>query len=440
MDYIDFFEAPETYNEKKRLEVVSSFLDLKHWEDRQIFAYVEKQIRKCVGPVGITISLVFKDLVYIKFGARFEYIDLPRSILFDSHTILSTRAFVIPDAARDWRTSANPLVTGPTMIRFYCGIPMIAKGGEVIGALSIFDSTPKTTIDGKMLDRLQEITKEFMDLLNKPFEAFIQKRSTRYSNLHSQVDIDMMNIRTKLGRATSKGGYMTIFERDGSGSPYSRNLTYENHEVATNSKIARHKLPSRVEKSVRELLSKTTTIRKAFDQVCKSITIYHRLDCTCIMEIRFLEPYTIPLNSFPKGLSKVNLEDFPQRDKITKLAKKGRIHVRAISLYGGYHDVESIDVEIWQRAYNCEYGLQFRNLRNTAVFNHALVMPFYRVKPSLVKEQKEQGNSDACNVYLRTGGYLLGVFSKISNTFFDNGKISRLYDHVQLVHKVCMPK
>lgn len=415
---------------------MSKFLNLRHWEDRYTLSHVARQVRKCVGPMGVSISLVDQTSVHMKFAHKFEYAELPRSILMDSHAILSQHPLVISDTSQDWRTSTNPLVTGSTKIKFYCGIPMISKDGRAIGALSIFDCSPNTSITGKKVEDMNVITKNFMSLLEMPFKDFQEQCSSRYSHLHSQADIDLMKLTTKLGRATSKGGYMTIFERDGSGSSYSRNLNYEGYGSIVDKRIRKNMLPSQVSTNIRKELSKTSSIREGFVTIAKSINFYHKLEFTCIVELRFIDKYKMPAEEFPTNVLKINLKDFSGRSKMQKKDEPTKVLIRTISSFGGKIDMDMADTDIWQKAFNSECGLQLRNSKNDAFFNHALVMPFYRVKPNFVRDVETSTGDNSCDVVLRSGGYLLGIFSRSSDTFFNAGKISRLYDHVQLVHKV----
>ena len=49
---------------------------------------------------------------------------------------------------------ANPLVTGPAHIRYYCGVP-IAVQGVNIGALCLIDTEPKPALAGNLKSALQ---------------------------------------------------------------------------------------------------------------------------------------------------------------------------------------------------------------------------------------------------------------------------------------------
>jgi len=51
---------------------------------------------------------------------------------------------VVTDAQQDERFRDNPLVTGDPHIRFYAGHPLVAPGGQPVGALCILDDKPRT--------------------------------------------------------------------------------------------------------------------------------------------------------------------------------------------------------------------------------------------------------------------------------------------------------
>ena len=60
-----------------------------------------------------------------------------------THAILSTRVMVVPDTHADPRFSNNPLVHRDPPVRFYAGAPLITGEGCAIGALCVFDWSPR---------------------------------------------------------------------------------------------------------------------------------------------------------------------------------------------------------------------------------------------------------------------------------------------------------
>jgi GAF domain-containing protein len=69
--------------------------------------------------------------------------EVPRSHSFCQHVITQEGGMIVEDATLDQRFHVNPLVTGGPNIRFYAGFPVDSPDGERIGALCIFDSSPR---------------------------------------------------------------------------------------------------------------------------------------------------------------------------------------------------------------------------------------------------------------------------------------------------------
>ncbi|RKP28453.1 hypothetical protein METBISCDRAFT_25052 [Metschnikowia bicuspidata] len=429
-----FFEAPDAHNEQERLQAVKQFLSLKQWEDRQMLLLLAKEVRKCVGSMGMTVSLVHRQLVYFKFKTHFAYQELPREVLIDAHTILSHKPFVVPDTHKDWRTATNPLVTGDTDIRFYCGVPLVTRDRAVVGALSVFDYSPNTNVHGPKLERLEKLAEELVSMLESPFHTFLQMRNALHSPCQGQVAADLLQLSTRLGRATCKGGYMTVFERDGSGSPYSLNCMFNTSDSVGKAKGQCYIVPTGIVTGVQKVVERATSLQNAFELAAKAVVDYFLFEFVCVMEVRFTGKYLAPTECF-EGITKVELDAFEHKAKLAKDEAKTKLRIRTLAQCGGSYDVESTDVKLWQKAYSSDYGLQARNPRNNAHFNHALLMLIFRMKPSLSRDKHRQNTEDTCSLVLRSGGYLLGVFSKSKDTFYDSGKLARVYEHMRLVHK-----
>lgn len=82
-----------------------------------------------------------------------------RTASFCSVTIRGDDALVVGDASKDDRFSETPGVLGDPNLRFYAGYPVRAPGGEQIGALCVYDPTPRNVdeVDESMLRQLAHL-------------------------------------------------------------------------------------------------------------------------------------------------------------------------------------------------------------------------------------------------------------------------------------------
>jgi PAS domain S-box-containing protein len=72
---------------------------------------------------------------------------------------------VVNDATADPRFSANPLVIGEPLIRFYAGAPLILVTGERIGTLCILDHRRRLDLDDRERAVLKLMAQQVVDLL-----------------------------------------------------------------------------------------------------------------------------------------------------------------------------------------------------------------------------------------------------------------------------------
>ncbi|KAM9889308.1 hypothetical protein OXX79_012234, partial [Metschnikowia pulcherrima] len=210
-----FMAPPDCYREQMRTVAVERYLRLEHWKNRLIFHIITAEVRRAIGTYGVSVSLIHKNTAYVKYETKLEFKELPRVVSLDAHAILSKGGFVLKDAAEDWRTSQNPLVTGPPTISF---------------------SSTK-------MRSLTKIAAHLMNLLDTPFENMELCDEKTLPENPNAGDVELAELISKLGRATSSGGHMTIFERDGSGSCYSHSHIfklshYEEHQSVTDSVMA----------------------------------------------------------------------------------------------------------------------------------------------------------------------------------------------------------
>jgi hypothetical protein len=101
----------------------------------------------------VTASLLDTPIAHLSLVDRNEQIfagktgldadRTPRAIAFCAHTIMTSGAFVIEDAANDPRFCDNPLVTQAPNIGAYLGIPLETAPGLRVGALCAVDRKPR---------------------------------------------------------------------------------------------------------------------------------------------------------------------------------------------------------------------------------------------------------------------------------------------------------
>jgi len=96
----------------------------------------------CGTPMA-AISLLDENRQWFKAKVGLTSEQTPRDIAFCAHALHGTDLLIVPDATKDERFAANPLVTGEPRIRFYAGTPLVTPAGYNLGALCVIDRVPR---------------------------------------------------------------------------------------------------------------------------------------------------------------------------------------------------------------------------------------------------------------------------------------------------------
>jgi diguanylate cyclase (GGDEF)-like protein/PAS domain S-box-containing protein len=113
-------------------------------------------VARLFGTPIAAISIVDQDTERIKACYGLEIREIPREVSFCAVTIRGDQVMLVPDARQDRRFRQNPLVTGPTGIRFYAGVPLSTRSGFKLGTLCIMDTTARH-LDDQQVAALRDL-------------------------------------------------------------------------------------------------------------------------------------------------------------------------------------------------------------------------------------------------------------------------------------------
>ncbi len=107
------------------------------------FDHIVALARQAYGTESAIFSVIDHDRGWHKSRSGNTVVEVERASSLCSVTIRGAGSMVIGDASTDERFMHSPGVESDPGVRFYAGIPIKAPGGEQIGALCVYDSTPR---------------------------------------------------------------------------------------------------------------------------------------------------------------------------------------------------------------------------------------------------------------------------------------------------------
>ena len=458
------FQVPDHCKEYRRCKTVDLFASLPHWENIDAWKRFAAKIRKEMGTKGITISIVDRLRTVVKAEIGFDVTRIPKIASIDAHAILSRDYLFIPNAASDWRTSQNPLVVGSPNIRFYLGVPLMAPNGLPIGVIEIFDSFVSKNMGPSSAIVLQRYACQIMNALQESPAALeanlgIQKKKNVNSNTQYQAD-ELKHLKKEFGRATSRGN-TTIFEKDGSGGPYTQNHNlrfsryYNKLAVAAseesisppnlrnNSSAGNMLSPNTLEKNLDQMLYQRLLNSASFKAsaaiLSKTIATSLNFEMVYFMEIRIAETFQIKNEYFPGTEKKITVDNFEHSQMlIHKKGDKKTIMKRVIEGYGGskfgklrYED------SIHKEAFLSDFGVKYRAKKQTALFNEGVLLTFHKSENSLARRGRgSKTKSDMVDVYLKGTGYIVACFNETSKEDINDKTTVQILNYCQMLKSI----
>ena len=157
--------------EFQRLQVLHSLNLLAAAELPQVDAFCVR-VRERFGVEMVLVTVVDRERQIVRAGVGTDVKETSRPDAFCDHLIRSDEVLVVPDAQKDARFAANPLVTGAPFIRFYAGAPLIYMRDIRLGGLCVLDTRPREFGPDEQAELADMADEVMFSILEQEMERF----------------------------------------------------------------------------------------------------------------------------------------------------------------------------------------------------------------------------------------------------------------------------
>ncbi|MDQ7728600.1 diguanylate cyclase domain-containing protein [Halomonas sp. SpR8] len=170
---------PIALNEEARLAALYE-LELLDTPDEPAFDRVTRLVVQLLHVPISTVTLIDAKRQWLKSRVGIETRETSRDVAFCAYTIMAAEPFIVEDASEDARFAQNPLVTSPSGIRFYAGIPLSSIKGLPLGSLCAIDTKPRAISEDE-LAALKDLAAIVTDELHLRERLTIEKKNAKAS-------------------------------------------------------------------------------------------------------------------------------------------------------------------------------------------------------------------------------------------------------------------
>jgi signal transduction histidine kinase len=174
--------APFPENEAERLIALNSYNIFDTAEEKDFDAVASLASAICGVPIAL-ITFIDEKRQWFKSHHGTEFTENLRELSFCTHVIASgDDIMIVPDANLEERFTDNPMVTGPTKVAFYAGVPLINEDGFALGTLCVIDQQAQTLSPGQE-EALKTLGRQVVDKLElKRKVASLEKANQELMN------------------------------------------------------------------------------------------------------------------------------------------------------------------------------------------------------------------------------------------------------------------
>ena len=153
---------PYPQDETSRLSVLESYNLMDSGPDKDYDAIARIASAVCGIPISL-ITFIDEKRQYFKSHIGTDFTENQRELSFCTYAIASSEdIMIVQDATQDERFANNPMVTGPTKLVFYAGVPLINEDGFALGTICLLDQK-KHDLSEEQIEALRSLGKQVVD-------------------------------------------------------------------------------------------------------------------------------------------------------------------------------------------------------------------------------------------------------------------------------------